>query len=159
VACAIGLAFVVEATPVFAAEVPKPGPETLWRAFPLGPRTQHPGHSSSRSREGGRLVVRREDVARPQPSEKADRGVKEDVLLLVALVVALSTVAFLLVVGRRRRRSSGAARGTSPSTAEPSASISAVFVDGKWLRVIESKTDRSSGDPSEQDRSAARRRV
>jgi hypothetical protein len=159
VACTIGLAFVVEATPAFAAQVPKPGPETLWRAFPLVPRTQHPGHSTSRSEEGGRRVVRREGVARPQPSKKADRAVKEDVLLLVAVVAALPTLAFLLVVGRRRGRSSGTDRGTSPSTAEPSASISAVFVDGKWLRVIESKTGRPSGEPAEHDKGTAPRSV
>jgi hypothetical protein len=131
--CIVAVAPPLTAAPVFAAG-DRPGPTVLWNAFPLDPSGEALRESSSGTRDAGRQVATAIGVAPSQPSHAPSWAPSGGILPLTVLLAGVLLV--LLLVVPNRRRLGRLSRRSPRSPAE----ISAVFMNGRWLPVIEGKT-------------------
>jgi hypothetical protein len=142
----LGLACVavgVFCSPISAAGEPRLAPKTLWEAFPLNPTSEridasptlrpsvlrppaHPAAVAGGSRQTAQAVA-----------ETTSSGSGSNIGLL-ALVLAVTLPALVFLASTRAKHAAAPPREVdTPSEAEPSAYISAVFVGSRRLEVIE----------------------
>jgi hypothetical protein len=133
---------------VGATREPSPGPEKLWKAFPLNPTGKRIGSPIGRPgifRPPVRPAVPPSGGTQPSPGRAPPTTSWADASFLAAVVggsvVALFAIVLLAAVLFR----SAADHRRRPSTAgseEPSAYVSAVFVGDRRLPIIEGRVSR-----------------
>jgi hypothetical protein len=146
--CVVALAQPAAAAPVFAAGE-RPSPTVLWNAFPLDPSREALRKSSLASRDARQQVATAVGVAPSKPSHAPSWATSDGILPLTGLLAGMLLVLLLVVPNRRRF-----ARLSRKSLRSP-VEISAVFMDGRWLPVIEGKARSSRARLGRKGRSAA----
>jgi hypothetical protein len=144
----LGLACVAVAvfcSPISAAREPRSAPKTLWEAFPLNPTSERIETSPTVRPSVLRPPAQPADVAGSRQTTQAvpettSTGSGSNIGLL-ALVIAVVTLPALVFLASTRAKHAAPPREVdTPSEAEPSAYISAVFVGSRRLPVIEGVT-------------------